>query len=103
MVFENLTIFEVHLEDAQFGPETMGESEEPEPGEPKAQAIDEPAEGEDEGGVPIGRLIVASVIVSIVATVVARRLLGGDEEPEVEIDAPEESEREEDVGVPIDA
>lgn len=102
MVFENLTIFEVHLEDAQFGPESMGESEEPEASETNAKVSDEVADSEDEGGVPVKRLIVASVLVSIVATVAARRLFG-DDEPEVEIDTADESEREDDVGVPIDA
>ncbi|WP_135665253.1 hypothetical protein [Halorhabdus rudnickae] len=93
MVFENLTLFEVHLEDATFSPtQSLGEGTDD---ERSAGGDDQSTADEHEAptdGAGVGRvlaLVVASVVASIVVTVVIRQLVG-DEEPEVDIDAPEE-------------
>ncbi|QPV62055.1 hypothetical protein I7X12_15050 [Halosimplex litoreum] len=98
MVFENVTLFEVHLDDAQFSSDA-GRSD-----GRRADAVDdeavvdaeavadaEPADGRATDS-PSGRgrfvkLAAASVVLSVVATVVARRVAGrGDESVEVDLE-----------------
>lgn len=86
MVLDKLTLFEVHLEDASFGP-NLGPEESEGVDEPTVE--DEPADG---GGISVGRLVVASVVLSVVVSVLAWKLTGDDEESDVAIDAPEEDD-----------
>ncbi|WP_415378501.1 hypothetical protein [Halosimplex sp. TS25] len=89
MVFENVTLFEVHLDDAQFGPGAGRASD-----DARDEAVDavrrdaderatgsEPTDEEGSGRSRIAKLAVASVVVSVVATLAARRLTGRDDEP----------------------
>lgn len=107
MVFENVTLFEVHLDDARFSadadrPDGRGANTDARRDRAdgrravdEAVADDAAAETEpaDSGAVadePNGRgrfvkLAAASVVVSVVATVVARRVAGRDDDP-VEVD-----------------
>ena len=89
MVFENLTLFEIHLEDADFGPCGAEGAQADVGGEQSGDETPENADAGDEGP-PVGRLILASVVVSIVVALLARKLAGDDDEPDVAIDAPEE-------------
>ncbi|WEL16735.1 hypothetical protein SVXHr_0555 [Halorhabdus sp. SVX81] len=93
MVLENLTLFEVHLDNARIGP---GMANEDEP-EPEATVADEAADADD--GRSIGRLVIASIVVSIVVSVLAWALTDEDEQPDVAIDAPEETDSPVDVAV----
>ena len=86
MAFENITLFEFDLQDAQFGPRDL---DVPDRVKGKVGSSDEPAaeaevETEDDSGVGvgIGRMIVMALVVSIAATLIARRLRGGKEETE---------------------
>jgi len=81
MVFENLTLFEVHLEDANFSSTVATGGEEP----PESTDGD-PTDGE---GPPVGRLLVAGLTIAIAVALLARKLVGGDS-PDVDIDAPED-------------
>jgi len=85
MVLENLTLFEVHLDNARIGP-SIDDEDDPETDAPTA---DDTTDG-DGCGSSVGRLVVASVVVSIVVSLIAWKLAGDDEEPEVTIDAPAE-------------
>ncbi|ACV11237.1 hypothetical protein Huta_1054 [Halorhabdus utahensis DSM 12940] len=87
MVLENLTLFEVHLDNARIGP-SIDDEDNPETDAPTA---DETTDG-DGCASSVGRLVVASVVVSIVVSLIARKLAGDDTEPDVAIDAPEESD-----------
>ncbi|WP_136690111.1 hypothetical protein [Halorhabdus amylolytica] len=91
MVFENLTLFEVHLEDATFSPTQIlgeGEADDERPaGSDDRAAANEHEEPTDGNG--WGRVL-ALVVASLVVSVVIRKLVGDAEEPEVDIDAPEE-------------
>jgi hypothetical protein len=90
MVFENLTLFELHLEDAQFGPTSLPDLDAVESAEESGEEPDQTAAG---GSRRRGlALLLASVAVSLVATVVARRLAGAD-------DADEEADAEHGVAV----
>ncbi|MFB6189319.1 MAG: hypothetical protein ABEI57_05500 [Halapricum sp.] len=79
-----ITIFELHVDDARFGTNDTIEDAEP---------VDS-TEFTPESGPSVGRLVLASLLVSVVATLVARRLFGGtddtDERP-IEIDTREEA------------
>jgi len=93
MVLDKLTLFEVHLEDASFGPNVTGD---------RSEAEDEPTvedEAPEESGISVGRLVVASVLFSVVVSLVAWKLAGEDEDPDVAIDAPEETDDAVDVTV----
>ena len=84
MVFENLTLFEIHFEDATIGPNVNTD-------EPDAQSEGRIGDkATEDGGVSVGRLVIASVVVSIVVRLLVRKLAGEREDAEVEIDAPEE-------------
>ncbi|WP_436931346.1 hypothetical protein [Halosimplex halobium] len=81
MVFENLTLFEVHLDDAQFGTDA-GRSDERDADValPEPDSDDDRETADSSGG--RGRFVklaVASVVVSVAATLVARRVAGGDD------------------------
>ncbi|WP_436923391.1 hypothetical protein [Halosimplex amylolyticum] len=95
MVFENVTLFEVHLDDAQFGPrdgrsgdDSRSESvavERSDAGEPEVgtdSGGEASADAEGSGRGRFAKLAVASVVVSVVATVVARRLAGRGDDSE---------------------
>lgn len=80
---QKLTLFEVHLDDARFGTNEaleaadMADVETPRPEiETHETEIAEP-ETTDEGP-NVRRLVAASLIVSVVATAIARRLFGDD-------------------------
>ncbi|MFB6201733.1 MAG: hypothetical protein ABEI98_06955 [Halorhabdus sp.] len=93
MVFDKLTLFEVHLEDAAFGPNAARD---------RSETDDEPtveAASSDSSGISIGRLVVASVVLSVAVSILARKLVGDEDEPEVAIDAPEETDGAVDVAV----
>jgi len=87
MAFENITLFEFDLQDAQFGPRDL---DVPDRVKGKVRSSDDEVaadvetdtEDEDSGGVGIGRMIVMALVVSIAATLIARRLRGGKEETE---------------------
>jgi hypothetical protein len=82
MVFENLTLFELHVEDAQFGPTTLPDGEQATAESETDEAPDETTDtGRREGGARrrVLLLAVASVAVSVAATALARRLAGADE------------------------
>ena len=69
---EKITLFELHLDGAKFG--TNDDVEET----PTVETLQAVAEtGRDGPGV--GRLLAASLFVSVVATVLARRLFGDDD------------------------
>jgi hypothetical protein len=99
MVLENVTLFEVHLDDAQFTADAGGsdrsEGVRAEDVRVDDEAVDdsEAVEGAETGGESSGRggflrLAAASVALSLVATVVARRVAGrGDDPVEVDLDA----------------
>ncbi|WP_459194632.1 hypothetical protein [Halosimplex sp. J119] len=112
MAFDNVTLFEVHLDGAQFGPATTsdrddeGRSERPaaprrdsetRSGKSAPVTAAEPsAESTDDGGSGRNRvvaLVAASVVLSVIATVVAKRLASrGD--PDLDVDSPENAESE---------
>jgi len=86
MAFENITLFEFDLQDAQFGPRDL---DVPDRVKGKVRSSDDEVAAdvetdteEDSGGVGIGRMIVMALVVSIAATLIARRLRGGKEETE---------------------
>lgn len=84
MGLDKLTLLEVHVEDASFGP-NMGSD--------GSEAEDEPIvedEADDESGISVGRLVVASVVLSAIVSILAWKRSGDDEQPAVAIDAPEE-------------
>ncbi|MFC7140103.1 hypothetical protein ACFQMA_09685 [Halosimplex aquaticum] len=99
MVFENVTLFEVHLDDAQFGPrdarpdDARGGSDEAarrdadgRGAETGSGADSESTDGTGSGRGRFAKLAVASVVVSVVATVAARRLAGRGADPEFDAD-----------------
>ena len=100
MVFENVTLFEVHLDDAQFSADA-GLAADADASDDDRRVDDEAAPRVDDVAVDEGaptegssgrgrfvRLAAASVVVSVVATVVARRIAGrGDDPVEVDLDA----------------
>lgn len=84
MAFDEVTLFRFDLTDAQFGPREM---DVPDRVKGKVDTgssdddVEATVESEDESGGPgIGGMIVMAVVVSIVATLIARRLRGGDED-----------------------
>ncbi|WP_436906925.1 hypothetical protein [Halosimplex marinum] len=100
MVLENVTLFEVHLDDAQFTADAGRADDRDDAGErdrPTAADAERVAdvervgdaeaaerEGSAEGSSGPGRflkLTAASVAVSVLATVVARRIAGRDDDP----------------------
>lgn len=79
-----ITIFELHVDDARFGTNDTIED---------AESV-ETVESTPESGPNVGRLVLASLLVSVVATLVARRLFGGTDETDerpIEIDTREEA------------
>lgn len=86
MVFENLTLFELHFEDAQFGPRTMGESEESAEIEMAAE------ETEPSGG--RRRYLPLVVVAVVVAAVAVRRYRGRGDEADIEIETTDAEEAE---------
>lgn len=68
MAFENLTLFELHLENARIGPSFRGDDEEAEETE---------AASSSGGGRPVGRGVVALALLAVGAAVALRRLRGG--------------------------
>ena len=75
MVFEKLTLFELHFEESQFGPKAFGESE----GE---EVTETEAEPEESGG-GVSRLLLlvgVSLLLSVAAALAARRFFGSDDE-----------------------
>lgn len=94
MVFENVTLFEVHLDDARFDARAGGvDGSDADPAEAvedraheervddERAAESETAEASAGGRGRVAKLILASVVVSVAATVVARRFAGGDDDP----------------------
>jgi hypothetical protein len=99
MVFENVTLFEVHLDDAQFGADAGRSDGRRADADGRRAVVDagavadtEPADGHETES-PSGRgrfvkLAAASVVASVVATVVARRVGDrGDDSVEVDREA----------------
>lgn len=107
MAFDKITLFEFDLQDAQFGPKSMdvpdkfsgtvGTDEDDEGHEGDVEAE---FETEDSSGGPsIGRMILFAVVMSVVATLVARRLGGDDEEEETtQIEFEEDEETAPEIG-----
>ncbi|ELZ26339.1 hypothetical protein C475_09122 [Halosimplex carlsbadense 2-9-1] len=95
MVFENVTLFEVHLDDARFSADTgrsdgrRAEADDRHAGDETVAddgAVETETAGGDETTGSSGRgrfvkLAAASVVVSAVATVVARRVAGRGDDP----------------------
>lgn len=107
MVFENVTLFEVHLDGAQFGWGTGRSTDDrrtestdvtrrgaggPTVGTGSGVA-DDSADDEGSGRGRVAKLAVAIVLVSVVATVVARRLARRTD-PEFGVDSPDDVEPE---------
>lgn len=100
MAFDEVTLFEFDLEGAQFGPKEVDVPErfsgrtETEPEEATTD-VEAETDAEDESGGPsLGRMVLMAIVVSVVATLVARRLRGGDDEAEttqIEFDEDEEA------------
>jgi len=94
MAFDKLTLFELHFDGAQFGPRAIGATDETD-AEPTdvtetADEIDESAAGRG-GARRVLALVGASVLLSVVATFVVRRLGGGDEQTTLDDVAADES------------
>jgi len=119
MVFENVTLFEVHLDDAQFSADAGGADDGAESdaherraapvddrrveerGADDAAAVDESESPERSSG--RGRFVklaAASVVVSVVATVVARRIAGRGEDP---IEVNQDADRVRETAATVDA
>ena len=77
MVFENITLFELHLENSRFGPSFGDEDVEAE-----EEYADEGEQSEDSSGGGIGRVIGALVLMVVVGLAVRRFRSGGEAEPE---------------------
>lgn len=90
MVFENLTLIEVHLEGVEVGPNDIGPGSTAQSGEsePTEDTNSEPTTCPNKRG-----LLVASALLSIIVAAVAHKLLRSDEE---------DSESEDDNSGPID-
>ncbi|MFW5974544.1 MAG: hypothetical protein ACOCPZ_04115 [Natrialbaceae archaeon] len=99
MVLENLTLFEVHLENARIGPNRATASNPEGAAEDASGDREETVDDTADGGPSIGRLVVASVLLSVVVSVLAWKLASDDEDPEVAIDAPAETDEGVDVTV----
>lgn len=84
MVFENLTLFELHMEGARIGPEFGGDEDE--------EAEDNAVESEDESG---GRRLgpVFGFLLLAVGVALAVRRFRGRGETETEAEADEDGER----------
>lgn len=106
MAFDEVTLFEFDLTDAQFGPESMdvpdkfsGSVGTDEGDEDHGATAEAEFETEDESGGPsLGRMIVMALVVSVVATLLARRLRGGDEEETTQIEFEEDEETAPEIG-----
>lgn len=82
---DKLTLFELHMDSPRFGTnETLAEEIE----------TDDTVEETTREGPRFGRLVLASVAFSIAMTLLARRLVGGDDTEQIEIDEFEQSDDE---------
>ena len=73
MVFENLTLFELHMEGSRFGPDFGGEEE-------AEEAVAELSEGDDSGGRGRGLPLFGLLVLAVVAGLAFRRYRSGEEE-----------------------
>lgn len=112
MVFDTVTLFEVHLDGAQFGPATTADRDDEDrlkrPAAPRRDsdsssgkprhvtAVEPPAESADDGGSGLGRFAkfaVVGVVLSVVAALVVKRLASrGD--PDFDVESPDTVENE---------
>jgi hypothetical protein len=107
MAFNNVTFFELHLDDARFGGIGSPDGSEDEASEGEYEGEDyeqehvETVSEESRSGVGIGRAVVVLGLFALSAAL-ARQLAGrrgGDEEPEVEMHLDEEAEA---AGEPVE-
>lgn len=70
---EKLTLFEFHLDGAQFGPRSLTD-------EAVEESTEDDETAESTGGNRVLRLVAASILVSLIATAIARRFAGNDED-----------------------
>lgn len=93
---EKITLFEPHFDGATFGPGTSS----PESTADETVVEEAIASGGDVTGSSGGRgrkilgLVVASVVVSIVASTIARRLAGDEDFEAIEFEGPEDQDEE---------
>lgn len=78
---EKLTLFELHFDDAQFGPRSLNDDTDAE-----TTMTDEPVDAESAGGSRILRLVAASIVFSLIATAIARRFAGDDADIDADVE-----------------